>query len=87
MSPSHPVRTCIGCGKTDDHPRIVIALRDGTDVNWHHDCHALATGDPITSAIAECGLKGDDLRAHIVENDPGQAVIDELVASADAEES
>lgn len=34
------VRSCVGCGQTDDHPRHVIALRDGTTMDWHMDCHA-----------------------------------------------
>lgn len=38
-----PVRTCIGCGQTDDHPRCV-EWRD-EDITWHHDCHQIAIGD------------------------------------------
>jgi hypothetical protein len=65
------LRNCIGCGQVDDHPRHVIALPDGSDAPWHHDCHARATGDPVSEAIAETGLKGDELREHIINNDPG----------------
>jgi hypothetical protein len=82
---AHPVRTCIGCGQIDDHPRHVIALLDGSTVTWHHDCHAIATGDPVSAAVAASGLTGDELRDHIVANDPGQAVIDAQVAAASKE--
>jgi hypothetical protein len=73
----HPLGTCIGCGQTDDHPKHRIALRDGSEIVWHHDCHAIATGDPVSAAVAAKGLKGDKLREHIVKNDPGQKVLDE----------
>jgi len=80
----HPIATCIGCGQTDDHPKHRIALRDGSEVIWHHDCHAIATGDEVSAAIAAKGLKGDKLREHIVKNDPGQKVIDERDRAAAA---
>jgi hypothetical protein len=64
-------RNCIGCGQVDDHPRHIITLPDGTDMPWHHDCHARATGDPVSVAVAEAGLTGDELRRHIEENNPG----------------
>lgn len=65
------LRNCIGCGQVDDHPRHVIDV-GGENVYWHHDCHALTTGDPVSAAVAEAGLKGDELRAHIEENNPGR---------------
>lgn len=69
-------RTCIGCGQTDDHPRHVIALPDGSEVTWHNDCHAIATGCQVCKATADSadGLKGDDLRAHIVSGGADTAV-------------
>jgi hypothetical protein len=73
----HPIGTCIGCSQTDDHPKHRIALRDGSEIVWHHDCHAIATGDPVSAAVAAKGLKGDKLREHIVKNDPGQKAVDE----------
>jgi hypothetical protein len=33
-------RTCIACGQIDDHPKHVVALMDGSDAAYHHDCHA-----------------------------------------------
>jgi hypothetical protein len=69
----NPFRNCLGCGQVDDHPRHIIDV-GGTDTYWHHDCHARATGDPYSAAVAECGLTGDELRAHIQEHDPAGAV-------------
>jgi len=67
MSDLNPVRTCIGCGQTDDHPRHVIYLRTGEDVTWHIDCHALATGCATctTQTKTAKGATGDKLRAHL----------------------
>lgn len=64
---TNPLRVCLGCGQTDDHPRHVIALQDGSDVPWHMDCHALATGcDVCKSQIAGAeGVTGDELRTHL----------------------
>lgn len=62
-------RSCIGCGQVDDHPRHIVPAGD-TDVFWHHDCHA-TTGCEVCEAVAAEGLKGDELREHIVANDPG----------------
>lgn len=69
------LRTCIVCGQEDDHPRHVIALPDGNTALYHHDCHARLTGDPVSKAVAECGLTGDELRKHIQDNDPGGAYL------------
>lgn len=62
------MRTCLGCGQTDDHPRHVVSLPDGSEVNWHADCHSIAAGCPICQATVSTaeGLKGDALREHIV---------------------
>lgn len=66
-----PVRTCLGCAQSDDHPRHVIVLPDGTEVGWHMDCHAAATG---CEACAETtagatGLTGDALREYLTTKD------------------
>jgi hypothetical protein len=45
----NPVRTCIGCTLTDDQPRHVIDM-GGIDVNWHFQCHSIATGCDICAA-------------------------------------
>jgi hypothetical protein len=65
------IRTCIGCGQEDDHPRHdIINVSDGSVVSWHHDCHARATGNEASKAVADTGLTGDELRAYIEKNDP-----------------
>lgn len=64
------LRNCIGCGQVDDHPRHIIDV-GGVDTYWHHDCHALTTGDPVSQAVADSGLTGDELRAHIEQTNPG----------------
>jgi len=68
---SNPIRTCIGCTQSDDHPRHVIASSDGSDVNWHLDCHRIATGcESCTAQTADVdGVIGDDLRAHLTSKD------------------
>lgn len=70
------MRTCIGCEQTDDHPRHVISLADGSEVNWHQDCHALATGCVACTATVGTaeGLKGDALREHIASGGAEAAV-------------
>lgn len=67
----NPVRTCIGCAQTDDHPRHVIS-QPGADVNWHMDCHKLATGCEICARQTEDAgeAKGDQLRQHLVSLPP-----------------
>lgn len=63
-----PQRTCIGCTKTDDHPRHVIDLGGGESVTWHMDCHVIATGCPDVCAPqiqGADGLTGDELRGHL----------------------
>lgn len=62
------LRTCIGCTQTDDHPRHVITLADGTEVNWHMDCHAIATGCESCKAQKDGAenLVGDEFRAHVI---------------------
>ncbi len=64
---ANPVRTCIGCTGRDDHPRHVVATPDGADVNWHMDCHVIATGcescQQQTSGAE--GVTGDALREHL----------------------
>lgn len=69
---SNPVRTCIGCAQSDDHPRHVLATLDGAAVTWHMDCHSIATGCEICSAQIDGakGSKGDDLRKHLVKTGP-----------------
>ena len=72
----HPIRNCIGCGGKDDHPRHVMAVGDG-NVNWHMDCHVLATNcDVCVAQLDDAGgvagnPKGQKLRDHLVTTGPG----------------
>lgn len=67
----NPIRTCIGCEQTDDHPRHVIAVGDGSEVTWHFDCHRIALGCPSCTAQTEGAekLRGDQLRVHLTTKD------------------
>lgn len=60
-------RTCIGCTQTDDHPRHVISMPNEVEVNWHMDCHAIATGCEVcqASVAGANGVIGDALREHL----------------------
>jgi hypothetical protein len=67
----NPIRVCIGCTQSDDHPRHVVGLPDGSDVYWHMDCHALATGCEVCAAqiSGADGVIGDELRVHLTTKD------------------
>lgn len=59
-------RSCVGCGRIDDHPRHIIALRDGSTMDWHMDCHANNGCESCAGQLVNAdGLIGDTLRAHI----------------------
>lgn len=65
---SNPIRTCLGCTQTDDHPRHVIDL-DGVNLtNWHPDCHAQITGCENCAVLVKSagGKTGEALRTHIM---------------------
>lgn len=68
------VRGCVACGQEDDHPRHVIAQGDAS-VPWHQDCHA-AMGCEVCKATVDSadGIKGDELRAHILSGGAAAAV-------------
>ena len=71
------IRPCIGCGQHDDAPRHVIALPDGSEVMWHHDCHSLASPPCVACAAtveSASGAQNDELRAHIVSGGAAEAV-------------
>jgi hypothetical protein len=78
------IRTCIGCGQEDDHPRHDIVNVDGSVSSWHHDCHAYVTGHPVSKAVADTGLKGDELRDYIIKNDPGGEVLRRQAEASDS---
>jgi hypothetical protein len=67
------MRTCIGCGKTDNHPKIVKATMGAADADiyWHHDCYVIAKAGYDWPEIAQLleGAKdatGHQLRMHIM---------------------
>ncbi len=68
---SNPTRTCLACGGTDDHPRHVLDVGNGTTVNFHMDCHSIASGCEVCAAQIEDakGAKGDKLRTHLLKTD------------------
>lgn len=60
------IRSCVGCGQEDDHPRHVIA-QAGASVPWHMDCHAATGCEVCKQQIADAaGVKGDELRTHLI---------------------
>lgn len=70
------LRNCIACGQKDDHPRHVTDFGD-----WHLDCHARSReGCELCEAATDShdGLTGDELRSHLVENDPAGPVAERL---------
>jgi len=69
---TNPTRTCIGCTKTDDHPRHVVYVGDESEVTWHMDCHVIATGCEVCEQqiAAAKGAKGDQLRDHLLKTGP-----------------
>lgn len=74
--PANPYDTCLGCGQHDDHPKHHGFVGDGTWIAWHNDCHSRATGCPECTAVVESAgeIKGDELRAHMVANNPAGVV-------------
>jgi hypothetical protein len=73
---TNPVRTCIGCAKSDDHPRHVSMTADGHEVSWHMDCCAIARSCEVCAAQLDGvgGIdknpKGDKLRQYLVTTGP-----------------
>jgi len=76
------VSRCDFCGQTDDHPKVHYS--DGG--TRHHDCLSVdqktelaASSDKAAAIIAaaESGIRGDELRAHILDlhGDHGQGVL------------
>lgn len=66
---ANPVKTCLGCGQNDDHPKHVVTLPDHSETTWHNDCHSRANPscEICTHVVAHSdGRQGDELRAHIV---------------------
>jgi hypothetical protein len=65
---NNPVRSCLGCGQSDDHPRHVVDIGGTMTANFHMDCHVqLADCEVCAAQIADAkGAKGDELRAHLL---------------------
>ncbi len=83
--PAGTVRTCIGCGQTDDHPkhRYGAGPTDPGQRCYHLDCHAAMGCETCKPQIVDKGdLRGDDFRAQLIEF--GQAR-DFLIATESAE--
>lgn len=79
------LRNCVGCGQVDDHPRHHISFGPDQDVYWHNDCHARsANGCELCEAVVNSAgdLTGDELRAHIEQNDPAGKVLANQAAQA-----
>lgn len=58
------VRPCLGCEQSDDHPKHVRALRDGSEVAFHLDCHAIqGCRSCIQQTRNQGDARGDDFRA------------------------
>jgi hypothetical protein len=73
--PEKPVRTCVGCGQTDDHPKHIIVSASSlgaaeTESAFHMDCHTRVTPpcDVCASQIQGAhGAQGDALRSHLTQ--------------------
>lgn len=66
---SNPVSTCLGCSKTDDHPRHQEMLPDGNMVGYHLDCCAIVRNcESCRAQLADGpeGAQGDELRAYLI---------------------
>jgi putative methionine-R-sulfoxide reductase with GAF domain len=67
---SNPVRSCLGCGQRDDHPRHTVVIPpDMAEVPWHMDCHAAITNCELCVPVVKGakGKTGDTLRTYIIE--------------------
>jgi hypothetical protein len=61
------VRACLGCEQSDDHPKHVMALRDGSDAPWHMDCHAKTGCESCRAQTANQGdARGEAFRAILI---------------------
>ena len=65
-----PMRTCVACGQTDDHPRHSVLVGDAW-AEYHLDCHAL-----MSPPCQECKARvtgrpphaiGADLLKHLLD--------------------
>jgi hypothetical protein len=66
----HPVRVCVACTQSDDHPRHQVGLPDGSSAYFHFDCHSLLGCEHCTDQLEGVGgvegnPKGQALRDHL----------------------
>lgn len=71
---TNPQRRCAQCGQTDDHPRVLINPDTATESLVHYDCLPAGLHDAddyIAHAVtlASSGVRGDELRAQIYQED------------------
>lgn len=73
---TNPVRNCVGCGQTDDHPRHVVDVGGGQELAWHMDCHSRVTPPcgVCTHQLLDVavGTTGQALRDHLIAMPPKQ---------------
>jgi hypothetical protein len=77
VSATNPVRPCLGCSQSDDHPKHMTASPDGAFLAYHMDCCAIARNCEICAAQLD-GVggpggnpKGEKLRQHLMTLGPG----------------
>jgi hypothetical protein len=64
---ARPVRSCLGCGKSDKSPRDQVTLPDGNVAHYHWDCHVL---------VADCAVCKATLKA-LGTSEANDGVVDE----------
>jgi len=71
------MRVCVACTQTDDHPRHIIDLGNGSEAGMHPDCCVMVRDCAVckTQLADAKGAKGDQLREHLVSLPP--RVLDE----------
>jgi hypothetical protein len=74
-TPELPVRICVGCGQSDDHPRhVVVDPQHGDELPWHMDCHSHVGCETCQASVSGSnGAQGHVLRQHIVTTAQGGA--------------
>lgn len=66
-----PIRLCVGCKQSDDHPRhdeIIQIAPELIEASWHLDCCALIKKCESCAAriVGAEGKTGNEMRSHIV---------------------
>lgn len=67
----NPIKTCLACGQTDDHPRHTHVLLDHSEVGHHFDCGARME-PPCESctqrSAGSAGKTGEAMRQFLLTN-------------------